>query len=556
MNIKSKGDHVGKCALERGMRHKLCLAVLTFLLLGMLCGAAIPVRAAATTYTVGTLSDSGAAVLDCAIAANTDCSLRNAIAIAQSGADTIQFRAGLAGAIMLDATQGSLILTAPVTIAGPGAASLAVDGGFSGGAAGVTVFAVNAGVVATIRGLTIRHGKGTVVVNGDGGDGGGIFNRGALSVDQCVINANTAGIAATNGSGGGIYNTGTLTVTNSTISGNSVGNGGNGGNGGGIANHGALTLNASNLTGNQTSDVGSDASLSGNGGGIFSDGTMSITASTIANNSASASYGGGIDSTIRGTLTMTTSTVDHNSAGINGGGITVDGTGSIARSTISNNIAANSGGGIASYGTVTVATSTISHNTATHSGGGIWSNTRVVMMNSTVAKNRAAQGGGLAINYGGATLGTTLVGTNTAGTGPDIMGTISNDNDYNLLGVSAGVSGLSGSHDVVNHDPLIDDLADNGGATQTHALQNHSPAFNAGGMACAEIDQRGTPRPQAGACDIGAFEALLNVIPVRHADATLSGGAKPLPAPAVHAPATPQTGQSSTPAPAPQPPRH
>ncbi|HLK97806.1 MAG TPA: T9SS type A sorting domain-containing protein, partial [Hymenobacter sp.] len=52
-------------------------------------------------------------------------------------------------------------------------------------------------------------------------------------------------------------------------------------------------------------------------------------------------------------------------------------------------------------------------------------------------------------------------------------------------------------------DPMLSPLADNGGPTQTMALQAGSPAINAG-SGCPEFDQRGARR--VGACDIGAYE--------------------------------------------------
>src|SRR5262249_20333611 len=68
-------------------------------------------------------------------------------------------------------------------------------------------------------------------------------------------------------------------------------------------------------------------------------------------------------------------------------------------------------------------------------------------------------------------------------------------------------------------DPQLSPLADNGGPTQTMALQKHSPAIDAGdNAACAaapinNLDQRSVARPIDGnedrvaICDIGAFEA-------------------------------------------------
>jgi cysteine-rich repeat protein len=60
----------------------------------------------------------------------------------------------------------------------------------------------------------------------------------------------------------------------------------------------------------------------------------------------------------------------------------------------------------------------------------------------------------------------------------------------------------------------LDVLADNGGPTPTHRLLPGSPAIDGGSAdGCATfdddpitVDQRGVPRPQGDACDIGAFE--------------------------------------------------
>jgi uncharacterized repeat protein (TIGR01451 family) len=50
-------------------------------------------------------------------------------------------------------------------------------------------------------------------------------------------------------------------------------------------------------------------------------------------------------------------------------------------------------------------------------------------------------------------------------------------------------------------------LQDNGGATPTHALLPGSPAIDKGDdTSCPTTDQRGLPRPQGAACDIGAYE--------------------------------------------------
>jgi hypothetical protein len=74
-------------------------------------------------------------------------------------------------------------------------------------------------------------------------------------------------------------------------------------------------------------------------------------------------------------------------------------------------------------------------------------------------------------------------------------------------------TGFDQSTDRPNSAPKLDPLADNGGPTQTHGLQDDSPAIDVGdNNGCPATDQRGVSRPVDGdsdgtaTCDIGAFE--------------------------------------------------
>ena len=61
--------------------------------------------------------------------------------------------------------------------------------------------------------------------------------------------------------------------------------------------------------------------------------------------------------------------------------------------------------------------------------------------------------------------------------------------------------------DILDTDPLLDFLGNNGGPTLTHALLSGSPAINAGNNDGAPItDQRGYARIVSGIIDIGAYE--------------------------------------------------
>jgi hypothetical protein len=98
---------------------------------------------------------------------------------------------------------------------------------------------------------------------------------------------------------------------------------------------------------------------------------------------------------------------------------------------------------------------------------------------------------------------------NAAADRPDISSVL-DVSGYNLFGDSNGGSGFAPT-DILNVDPMIGDLQDNGGPTKTYALLPGSPAINAGDPNPAdppEWDQRGPgfPRIVNGRLDIGAFE--------------------------------------------------
>ena len=71
--------------------------------------------------------------------------------------------------------------------------------------------------------------------------------------------------------------------------------------------------------------------------------------------------------------------------------------------------------------------------------------------------------------------------------------------------LGCNIVGSTGNN--LSGDPVLSLLADHGGPTPTHALLPGSPALDAAdNQSCPETDQRGTIRPQAMACDMGAYE--------------------------------------------------
>lgn len=433
--------------------------------------------------------------------------LRGALAAAADG-DTIDMT-GLTGTITLTygavPVERELAVNASITINGPGAGKLAIDGNnFS------RVFHVF-GVTATISGLTIQNGS----ESGDidlASTGAGIRNSGTLTLSDCTVSGNSA-----TGDGGGIYNVAgkSLTITNCTISGNSTGN-----NGGGIFNDGSgnVTVSNSTITGN-TAGTGNSGVGPGRGAGIYNTnlGTLTVSSSTISSNLAkgdpdksngAGGFGGGIAN--RGSATVTDTTLSSNeaqgggaSAG-NGGGIFDDGTLTLATSTVSGNTEA----GISMQtGTVDVTNSTFYGNQGTFGYAVSDSGGTATITSSTLAGNNL---GVLSIE-GSVTLKNTILANTGANCEIGQDGTITSQ-DHNISRDSSCASFLIQPNDFgPGTDPGLDStLKDNGGPTKTIALVPGSVAVDAittSADCTVGTDQRGVTRPQGTYCDIGAYEA-------------------------------------------------
>jgi hypothetical protein len=436
-------------------------------------------------------------------------SLRQALVDANDG-DTID-ATGVSGTILL--TSGELEITHGVTINGPGAGNLAVNGN-----ATFRVFEnlVSQSVV-TISGFTITNGL-PADVNG----GGGILNHGGLTLTESSVVSNVAGFNLSTSNGGGISNTdgATLTVIGSTIDGNYGGC-----RGGGIyASNAQVMVMNSTISGNWTSQR---AQCAGVGGGIFysgGGGRLTVMNTVISGNSAV--YGGGIagDLPFGTTTTITDSTISGNVAqwgGVcdfcgSGGGISnIPGqTLTVTNTTINNNGALADGGGISNNGNLVVTNSTLTGNSVVGgggAGGGISNGGNLAVTNSTLSGNSAVFGGSGIHNFQAtAQIGNTILAAGESG------GTILNDGGtvtslgYNLASDDGGAV-LTAPGDQINTDPMLGPLQDNGGLTFTHALLPSSPAINAGDPTFTpppDYDQRGPgfDRVVNGRIDIGSVE--------------------------------------------------
>jgi hypothetical protein len=174
------------------------------------------------------------------------------------------------------------------------------------------------------------------------------------------------------------------------------------------------------------------------------------------------------------------------------------------------------GGGILNYGSATIVNSTFSENSA-RGGGAIHTYGPVTITSNTLSNNKAGiiGGGGAISSYGGVvTLRSTIIANNVGGNCFINPLTVTNAG-YNLVFPNLS-SGTTCGIGIPSANPLLGPLQNNGGPTLTFALPPGSPALDAiPPIECATVttDQRGVNRPQGSACDIGAFELVVNQPP-------------------------------------------
>ena len=228
----------------------------------------------------------------------------------------------------------------------------------------------------------------------------------------------------------------------------------------------------------------------GSFGGISNSANLTLRRVAVADNHT-ASAAGGISNDVTGTITIDQSLITGNTAATVGGGIYTQGPTTIRNSTISG----NTGNGSAS----------------TWEAGGVYaSSPSVSITNTTITGNSAHKGGGVTVDSGTVTFKNTIVAGNTA-TGAGQPGNCLNggatftSEGGNLE--NAATCSFAQASDKPNTLASLAALANNGGPTDTHALQAGSAAIDAGvPTGCPTTDQRDAVRPALGGCDIGAYE--------------------------------------------------
>jgi uncharacterized repeat protein (TIGR01451 family) len=448
-----------------------------------------------------------------------------------------------------DAQTGDLDIKESLTINGFAPNDIILDGNLTDRVVDVHTGAGTSQNPVTLNNLTIQNGN-----PGSGAEGGGILVRSTarLAINNGQITKNAATSCPTycgggikvyglldmhdssviNNQGGGVHNSaGLLILNNVQVSDNSAGFGIT------IHNQGVMTFNGGTVSNNQGGGIYikdshaptlTDLTITGNsqGSGICNESFSGSSSFTLSNSTVtynSATSGAGILNTgVNTTATIQDTLISHNTAAAAGGGINNNGSLTLTRSTLDHNQAL-SGGGIDHNGsTLQLTNDTISQNSASDNGGGLHNRTSTTVVNLTIYSNSASgPGTGDNIYNDGDTASLAIKNRIVAGAGAG--GNCTNDQGlitsqgHNLD--STNTCQFDAPGDIVDTDPVLGPLQDNGGATYTHTLLAGSLAINAGdNSGCPGTDQRGVSRPQGATCDIGSYE----LIPGGEADLSLT----------------------------------
>lgn len=390
------------------------------------------------------------------------------------------------------------------------------------GANSARLVSVDNHVTLTVMGLTFTRGLATS--NGEDRASGGAIRggwRGSLAAFDCVFADNVAGSEGEEG-GGAMYvpSDSTMVIVRTTFLRNRGGTGGavhnllsgltivdstfvdnvsDSGGGGAVYTDGAsgqtddnvggvISLCGCRFEGNRGRRQGGAAYLFAYPPDRFSVNQCVFDSNVVQRIDGSGALGGGLR-TGNAPLQLAYSLFVDNHSDVHGGGLWVDGDhlSEVTSCTFVRNDAGVVGeeggyGGALSGANLLLENVTLAQNHAEHSGGAIFNedNTSVTINNSIIAHNTAANEWGL-----DQSCRDTMVGAN------------------NLQWPAPDGNDPPCTPDPLGADPLLGNLSDNGGPTQTLPLQSGSPAVDAG-QGCPDTDQRGLPR--VGACDLGAFE--------------------------------------------------
>jgi len=334
--------------------------------------------------------------------------------------------------------------------------------------------------------------------------GGGIYSEQSSHVTMSHATFTTNQALGTAGNGGGMYDDHTTAILEDMTFYANTADGGGGG--------GMYIKNGSNTT---ITRGGFTSNAADEGGGIYNDNSDMVLTKVTFNQNTGTSNGGGLWTKF-GNPSLTAVLFSSNVTNGDGGGIHSDSSSLILTKAalIDNMATSGKGGGIYSTGANSAALEnvTFSGNAAMYGGGmTVDGGTDKTLNHVTMSGHSAWSGGGMyCLNSTRSIISNSIFWGNASG------GDFANDGScgftINDSIVQGGCPNLgSGTcQNLSNTNPLLSPLADNGGFTETFALQSASPAIDSGGdyTACSPIDQRGVIRPQGLGCDIGAFEYI------------------------------------------------
>jgi hypothetical protein len=380
----------------------------------------------------------------------------------------------------------------------------------------------------TLQFLNLVNGSTANLPGTDINSGGAAVFRlgGSLTILDCIFDDNVGPSPGQDVAGGAVYSLGIgeTVISGSTFTNNRCSSGGAIGN-----LHNDLQIVNSTARGNRATGMGGNPGNGGNGGGIYMDGVsqaFAICGSIISGNTANA-LGGGVFRVSNdgvGPMTIDQTTVADN---------------------VVNDLAVSQAGGLYLQGVqIEITDTTVSGNTANSSGGlFVWENpgqTTLDMTNVTIANNhaRVSLGAGMTVNQNvtGTLWQITIAGNSTAGAASFasaindgrslvLKNTVIADNSKifvwedtscNLPHAGQGANyqwpdeNAGGQPEqpcagnTVFADPLLGELGNNGGLTESILLDAGSPAIGTA-TDCPAADQRGEPRNTT-SCTPGATE--------------------------------------------------
>lgn len=244
-----------------------------------------------------------------------------------------------------------------------------------------------------------------------------------------------------------------------------------------------------------------------NGGGMHNDHASPMLTNVVFSGNMGY-HGGAMYNEYDSNPSLVNVLFENNSTNHNGGAVfNIDSSPSFVNVTFNDNSTSVYGGGIYNeLANPTLVNVTFNNNTAGIFGGGMYNKmqSNPTLTHVTFTDNSAEYGGGI-FNSGASRLEirNAIFWENTAGTEGDQI------ENYATLVISDSIvqGGFPGGWNIITDDPLLGELGDYGGPTQTIPIGLGGSALDAAeDSACPPTDQRGVTRPQGDHCDIGAFE--------------------------------------------------